>query len=611
MSLLKHIHKETIAAFMVLAVILLLIDLAEVSAATLGQHAYSPKRSSLEVSALQAYPAAGKVEGSAYLSKGKMNTASYSGTGPVEKGAYPIPGSQTDPSLNAVVRGEQGPMLFIGGSMGISGEVFFGDMPVAPDPYAAEPGGDSSANGESGDAGNTDGNSGNTGEKDPGQAGDSADEEPEEDDWDRYLPPKPQGITLPGIRQNLDLIIDARLGESVQAYTRLSMSGVWGVSRSSDASPWMPSMIRPLLVDEAWVRYATEDFQVHAGKQRFSLGPIGLLGRTDLEAAEGIVLDTGSEKWGLTGVWSRLSSGYYYNSSFVTRADNLLAFRLAWPIADTWALGLNCLAGGLGDETGISVDVLGNTGGRNIAAEVGMFESSSTLYPEYRTSGWVPGFILKAEAVNTPEHRLEFSYGYLSRGFAPYYSSVASRSGGLAIPFDQNTQGIAVNYDRRLSPFTEVNLKVAHLRFLENEAAHNEGGNGNGDTSGTGQNGADRNSSGGNSAAGNSPGGNGAANKGAGGNGAAEEPMDGNGTEKKSTGENNAKGNITDENRTGKVTQHGLSMAQSEITPVALGSASIRHELKKNMFAEGKYEHWWMENGSNYGRLTAGINVNF
>ena len=51
----------------------------------------------------------------------------------------------------------------------------------------------------------------------------------------------------------------------------------------------MPSMVRPLLVDEAWVRYATEDFQVRAGKQRFSLGPIGLLGRTDLEPAEGIV----------------------------------------------------------------------------------------------------------------------------------------------------------------------------------------------------------------------------------------------------------------------------------------------------------------------------------
>lgn len=158
--------------------------------------------------------------------------------------------NRTDPSLKAVVRGEQGPMLFIGGSMGISGEVFFGDIPYAPDPYAPEPGDDGSGDEEPGDA----------------------------ESIDNYLPPKPQGVTLPGICQNLSLIVDARFGEAIQAYTRLSMSGVWGVSRPSDASPWMPSMVRPLLVDEAWVRYATEDFQVRAGKQRFSLGPIGLFG---------------------------------------------------------------------------------------------------------------------------------------------------------------------------------------------------------------------------------------------------------------------------------------------------------------------------------------------
>jgi len=76
---------------------------------------------------------------------------------------------------------------------------------------------------------------------------------------------------------------------------------------------------------------------------------------------------------GLTGVWSRLSSGYYYNSSFVTRADDLLAFRLTRPVAETWALGLNYLASGLGDETGVSVDLLGNVKGRSIAAEVACF----------------------------------------------------------------------------------------------------------------------------------------------------------------------------------------------------------------------------------------------
>ena len=481
--------------------------------------------------------------------------------------------NRTDPSLKAVVRGEQGPMLFIGGSMGISGEVFFGDIPYAPDPYAPEPGDDGSGDEEPGDAKNI----------------------------DNYLPPKPQGVTLPGICQNLSLIVDARFGEAIQAYTRLSMSGVWGVSRPSDASPWMPSMVRPLLVDEAWVRYATEDFQVRAGKQRFSLGPIGLLGRTDLEPAEGIVFDTGSEKWGLVGVWSRLSSGYYYNSSFVTRADNLLAFRLTWPVANTWTLGLNYLADGLGDETGISLDFLGNTRGRNIAAEVGMFESSSTLYPEYRTSGWVPGFILRAEAFSTPEHRLEFSYGYLTRGFAPYYSSVASRSGGFSIPFDQNTQGIAVTYDRRLSPLTEVNLKVAHLRFLDNDAAHNGGGNGNESSSGTDQSGTDQNGVRDDIANEN----------GAEGNSAKDNSAKGNSAKDNSAKDNSAGGSSAEGHGTNGTTRSALLMTQSATTPVLLGSASVRHELRTNIFAEGKYEHWWMESGSSYGRLTAGVTMNF
>ncbi|NLS44730.1 MAG: hypothetical protein GX969_03190 [Firmicutes bacterium] len=404
---------------------------------------------------------------------------------------------QVGSDIKPAVQSGQSPLLFIGGNMGISGEVFFGDMPVADDPYTIEPGGDESDNNESG-----------------------------ENEWDMYLPPKPSGITYPGVRHDLNLVIDGRLGESVQGYTRLSMSGVWGVSRPSDASPWMPSMIRPLLIDEAWIRYAAGKFQVRAGKQRFSLGPVGLLGRTDPEAMEGVVFDIGIEKWNLTVIWSRLSSGYYYNSSFVTSVDNLMAFRLMRPLAETWVLGLNYLSDGLGNETGASLDLQGNVGGRNVVAEIGMFKSSSTLYPEYRTLGFVPGLVLKAEAFSTPMHRLEFSYGYISQGFAPYYSAVASRSGGLWIPFDQNTQGILINYDRRLSSSTEINLEGGCLYFLNKEASS---------------------------------------------------------------------GYLT----------------QSTVTPTFLASIFLIHELKTNVFLKGQYEYWQMENGSGYGRVTAGINLNF
>ncbi len=343
----------------------------------------------------------------------------------------------------AAEQGSSGPALFIGGAIGVRGEVFVGQMPVAPDDQANGAGDDESAG-------------------------------------DDYLAPPPSVATLAGVEQTLDLTVDARFGGAVQAFARLSTSGVWGVGSASDASPWMPPVARPLFVDEAWVRYSTPSAQVSAGKQRFSLGPVGLLGRTDLEAPEAVRVDAGFGDWLLTGVWSRLSSGYYYNSSFVTRADDLLAAR----VARSWSGGViagNYLASGLGDEAGCSVDVAGSALGRAFTAELAFFRSSSTVYPEYRTEGWVPAFVAKLEAANTPIHRLELSYGRVAPGFAPYYSSVASRSGGQALPFDQNTEGVALDYSRRLSPSAELNVRLAGLRFLDLGEAGDAPGDASGD----------------------------------------------------------------------------------------------------------------------------------
>lgn len=369
--------------------------------------------------------------------------------------AKPSSGAAAASSVGArsrvVVRGEGSPLLYIGGTIGIHGEVFFGDIPAAPDEAGTDGEGSS----------DTDSPADATGADDSGDQND-------------YLPPKPSGATLPGIRQNLDLFFDARFGDAIQAFTRLSTQGVWGVGRPSDASPWMPSVSRPLFVDEAWARYSGKGFRVSAGKQRFSLGPIGLLGRTDLEAAEGVRADIDLGGWYLTGVWSRLSSGYYYNSSFVTRADDLFGVRVARPWTNA-TVACNYLASGLGDETGYSLELTGRALGHSFAAELGFFRSSTTLYPEYRTAGWVPAFVARAEAVNTPVHRLEASYGRISRGFTPYYSSVASRSGGQALPFDENTEGMALSYDRRVSSSTELNVRSTWLRFLDEAASRGEG----------------------------------------------------------------------------------------------------------------------------------------
>jgi len=391
-----------------------------------------------------------------------------------------------------VVRGEGSPLLYIGGALGITAEMFLGDIPAGPD--------DSSASG------------------------------------DGFAAPRPSGLTLPGIRQDLSLIVDARFGDAVQAFTRLSMQGVWGVGSPSDASPWMPAVARPLMVDEAWARYAGKGFQVSAGKRRFSLGPIGLLGRTDLEAPEGVYANASVGGLGVTGIWARLSSGYYYNSSFVTRADDLVAVRVEKPWREA-AVAWNYLASGLGDESGCSVDVSANAFGCGIAGELGFFRSSSTLYPEFRTDGWVPAVVVKVEPVNTPVHRLTLSYGRIARGFAPYYSSVASRSGGQGIPFDQNTEGVAAGYDRRISGDTELNVRATWLRFLDETVAHD-----------------------------------------------AASGDDG---------------------------QDAAGLAQTDVTPTVTASVEVTRELGANTSVHAGYEHWWMEGGRSYGRLTVGLAVSF
>ncbi len=435
-------------------------------------------------------------------------------------------GVKTTPG-RVVVRGEGSPLLYIGGTLGVNAEVFFGDIPVGPEePDATDGvGGSDGSNGSNGPGGSQ-------AAAGRGEAVDQADEAAGD-----FLPPRPAGMTLPGIRQTLDLMVDAKFGDAIQAFTRLSMQGVWGVGSASDSSPWMPAVARPLFVDEAWARYSGRGFDVSAGKRRFSLGPIGLLGRTDLEAPEGVYADVDLGAWHLTGIWSRLSSGYYYNSSFVTRADDLFALRVERALGRGAAIAWNYLASGLGDETGHSLDLAGSVFGRSAAAEIAFFRSSSTLYPEYRTKGWVPGIFVRVEPVNTPVDRLDVSYGRIARAFGPYYSSVASRSGGQGIPFDQNTEGMAAGYDRRLSPDTELNVRATWLRFLDEDAAH----------------------------------------------GSAD---DGGGAQDR-------------------------SLAQAEITPSLTASMQVTRALGPNTSAHVGYEHWWMERGTSYGRLTAGITVNF
>jgi len=166
------------------------------------------KHLSSDVSALRVYPTDRRVAESAHFDEGNLNCAAYLGGNRAQGVACSTDGNEIDPGLKVVVRGEQGPVLYIGGSMASQERSFSVTCllrlihmlpspvtivlatrkPVTPEHRRR--------------LGNIDGT-------DAESAEDSSGEESQEDDWDSYLPPKPHGMTLPSIRQNLNLVIDA------------------------------------------------------------------------------------------------------------------------------------------------------------------------------------------------------------------------------------------------------------------------------------------------------------------------------------------------------------------------------------------------------------------
>lgn len=281
------------------------------------------------------------------------------------------------------------------------------------------------------------------------------------------------GARRPGFTQDLELNLLAQTGPRSDIYVSLASQGVWGVQFPSDGSYGMNPTFGPLLIDEVNFRYVGKRFSVTAGRLYASMGPVGLLCKSTVSPFEGI-LATGkvTPTINVSLLYSRLSSQYGRASNIVVGSDDLIALR-AEMLAGDWSLGYNYLFSGLVDERGQSIDFIGRILGRKVKGEVAFMRPPTTFGPEFN-KGWVTGWAITTDVFDSDKHHLSITAGWLPPGFEPTFSASQS-AGGTELGLYENTKGIRVSYERRLSPKTMIHGTATYLAFNNPEDAKTKG----------------------------------------------------------------------------------------------------------------------------------------
>lgn len=268
-----------------------------------------------------------------------------------------------------------------------------------------------------------------------------------------------------GISQDLSIGILAPVGERAQVTVGFKSSGVWGVQFPSDGSYGMTPTFAPPIIDEAYAHYSGRAGDLTAGRIRFSLGPVGLLVNNVAFPLEGAVATWRRGDVTLTGVYSRLSTQYRYGTRQISSSDDLIAVRVSGTMGPV-EVGYNYLYSGLVDETGHSIDLRGRLLGHEIMGEVAYFRPSTTFGPEFNF-GWVPGVLIGMNLLDSPRDRVYVSYGWLSKGFTPTFSSSASSSGGSLLGLYENTHGVEARFSHLYSGGGVLDVSITRLGFVD------------------------------------------------------------------------------------------------------------------------------------------------
>ncbi|MGE5578143.1 MAG: hypothetical protein ACM3TT_13220 [Syntrophothermus sp.] len=252
------------------------------------------------------------------------------------------------------------------------------------------------------------------------------------------------------ISQLLDLSLSGKITDRLGVVLSFRNRRLWGQEVSSVPGARNVNS-NLLLTDEVYGRWIFDQGEGMAalGRQRFRLGPLGLLAATPTEALEGItVVKQAPNRLVITGLFYRLDAYYplVTSSNVVFTNDNYAAARLAYPAA-SGTYGLNLLFSGMAGEQGGSLDYRGALWGKTTVAELALYSANPGDY-DYRP-GLVAAGVMSMDLYRDDKNLLNINLGAANRRFRPPYSNL--RSAGGEIPFASGDAGVELNYSRAVA----------------------------------------------------------------------------------------------------------------------------------------------------------------
>ena len=267
--------------------------------------------------------------------------------------------------------------------------------------------------------------------------------------------------TLMRFYQNISLDFYANPAPDLEVNLKTSHGGTWGGQGTSD------SLNFPLLMEEAYAQYYTDNAMYTIGRYKTDLGIHKLLYGNLMTGQEGLMVNTIYKDVWMTGLYNILLISMYKDYPYVSTFlfDDLAAFRFSTKSGNN-LFGLNIMPNGFYDERGFSVDFNGKIKGIPTKAEMAF------LYP-----AWVhrkdvgdqvfPALLVEVSPLRTEKESLDIRFGGMGVGFIPQYGSRGASEAESAVKINPNTAGIDILYQYGLSDDTILMLDFVTKRYID------------------------------------------------------------------------------------------------------------------------------------------------
>lgn len=191
------------------------------------------------------------------------------------------------------------------------------------------------------------------------------------------------------------------------------------------------------------------------GRQKFQLGPVGLLAANPFDALEAIRWTKEWSTWQSDIIAARIDTSYVTYLNYVYDHDPYLALRAERPYAKS-VIGTTWLAQGLGSERGLSVDVAGEwSNERQWILEVAAYEQSRT---SSTYDGWTMAAIGSIDLYVNERTSLSLNAGTVGNSFVPMASNLGYAGGSLG--FSNDSKGVEVYVSHLLHPTIVLDIQL-------------------------------------------------------------------------------------------------------------------------------------------------------